>query len=127
MVLLLASSLCFTSPAPGITKPGCGRHRTAPSKRSGWRSAPIPIDPTERADAEDAARKLLRELIGSDYSDTTLRVCADHLLSFRRHPKTQAEQPPTAALHRLLVIAKSDAGQSTRIANNPRRTDRFDP
>ena len=78
---------------------------------------PIPIDPAERAEAEDAARELLRDLIGTDYSDTTLRVCADHLLSFRRHPKTHAEQPPTAALDRLFAIAKSDTGQSARVAN----------
>ncbi|RDE04363.1 DUF7673 family protein [Sphingomonas aracearum] len=38
-------------------------------------------------------------------------------MSFRRHPKTQAEQPPTAALDRLFAIAKSDTGQSARVAN----------
>ena len=80
---------------------------------------PIPIDPAERAEAENAARELLRDLIGTDNSDTTLRVCADHLLSFRRHPKTQAEQPPTAALDRLFAIAKSDTGQSARVAKRP--------
>ena len=62
---------------------------------------PTAINPEERAEAEDAARELLRDLIGPDYSDTTLRVCADHLLSFRRHPKTHAEQPPIAALDRF--------------------------
>ena len=43
---------------------------------------PIPIDPAERAEAEDAAREMLRDLIGTDYSDTTLRVCADKMWSF---------------------------------------------
>lgn len=78
---------------------------------------PTAINPEERAEAEDAARELLRDLVGPDYSDTTLRVCADHLLSFRRHPKTHAEQPPVAALDRLFALAKSDTGQSARVAN----------
>ncbi len=78
---------------------------------------PTAINPEERAEAENAARELLRDLIGPDYSDTTLRVCADHLLSFRRHPKTHAEQPPIAGLDRLFAIAKSDTGQSARVAN----------
>ena len=77
---------------------------------------PTAINPEERAEAEDAARELLRDPIGPD-SDTTLRVCADHLLSCRRHPKTHAEQPPVAALDRLFALAKSDTGQSARVAN----------
>ncbi|WP_327197068.1 hypothetical protein [Sphingobium yanoikuyae] len=75
------------------------------------------LDPAERAAAEAAAREMLRDLVGPDYSDTTLRVATDHLLSFRRQPRTLAPAPPTAALDRLFEIAKSDTGQAARVAN----------
>lgn len=76
------------------------------------------LDPAERVAAETAARDLLRDLIGTDYSDTTLRVATDHLLSFRRQPPHAAKPPPpTEALDRLFAIAKSDTNQAARVAN----------
>lgn len=76
------------------------------------------LDPAERAAAEAAAHDMLRDLVGSDYSDTTLRVAADHLLSFRRQPPYATNPaPPTEALDRLFAIASSDTEQAARVAN----------
>ena len=58
---------------------------------------------------------MLRDLIGKDFSDTTLRVATDHLLSFHRSMRP-TEATVSDALHRLIEIAKSDTGQSARVA-----------
>lgn len=72
-------------------------------------------DAHARAAAETAAIEMLRDLVGPDYSDTTLRVATDHLLSFHRsmRPTTHTVSD---ALRRLLEVAKSDTGQSARVA-----------
>lgn len=48
------------------------------------------IDGSQRSEAEQAAHEMLRDLIGGDYSDTTLRVATDHLLSFHRQAREGA-------------------------------------
>lgn len=77
-------------------------------------SAP-PIN--QRIEAEHAARELLQAIVGRDYSDTTLRVAADHLLSFRRQAGDDKAGGPVDAMGRLFAVAQSDTGQARRVAN----------
>ena len=74
------------------------------------------LDPATRKAAEDAAAELLRDTIGTDYSDTTFRVTADHLLSFHRAQSGITDAMAENAVDRLFEIARSDTGQSARVA-----------
>ena len=74
------------------------------------------LDAATRKAAEDAAVELLRDTIGTDHSDTTVRVTADHLLSFHRAQSRITEARAESAVGRLFEIASSDTGQSARIA-----------
>ena len=74
------------------------------------------LDAGTRKAAEDAAAELLRDTIGTDYSDTTLRVTTDHLLSFHRAQSRITNAKAEQAVDRLFEIASSDTGQSARVA-----------
>ena len=74
------------------------------------------LDAETRRAAEHAAAELLRDTIGTDYSDTTLRVTADHLLSFHRAQSRITDAKAESAIDRLFEIASSDTGQSARVA-----------
>lgn len=74
------------------------------------------LDQAMRTAAENAAAEMLRDLVGAEFSDTMLRVAADHMLSFHRVQPRITDAMTRAALARLFDVAASDTGQSARVA-----------